>query len=342
MYLKIIDEKDNELLNCYETPFYVYLSLSNVCNANCSFCDVKNNKEKFCQIDVKKLIDELSELGTKYIQFTGGGEPFINDNIFEYLEYCTKKNIKIVLISNGLNLDEEKIKKICNYNTKAIIFSIDSCYPLVHDDLRGVVGIWERVTTNINLVKKYNQNIKIIINHVLNKRNIGDFDKFIGMKKTFDFDYINPIVIKDCDNLFFDDEQISHYNDNLLNYYQLADEMKISFFADNINFFENNVTSLGDRVINADLKCIYPAYCAFVDAPTGYVYPCDCSIHRDRTIYKIGDLKEQSFKEIWNGDKRRSLKEQLLNSELDCKLKCDEANCMFNNNYFKIRKKVKK
>ena len=30
-------------------------------------------------------------IGTKYIHFTGGGEPFINDDIFEYLDYCTQK-----------------------------------------------------------------------------------------------------------------------------------------------------------------------------------------------------------------------------------------------------------
>lgn len=108
MYLKLIKEKPLDLLKCYEKPYYVYLSLSNLCNANCVFCDVNTNKEKKCGIDIISLIDELSDLGTKYIHFTGGGEPFINDDIFKYLEYCTKKGILINLISNGLNLNEEK------------------------------------------------------------------------------------------------------------------------------------------------------------------------------------------------------------------------------------------
>ena len=110
MYLKLIDEAPKDLIKFYDKPFYIYLSLSNVCNANCVFCEVRTNKEKKCNIDVIKTIDELANLGTQYIHFTGGGEPFVNDDIFEYLEYCTKKGIKIILISNGLNIDEEKIK----------------------------------------------------------------------------------------------------------------------------------------------------------------------------------------------------------------------------------------
>ena len=337
MYLKIINEKPKELLSYYEKPFYVYLSLSNMCNANCVFCDVRTNKEKKCGIDVYKLIDDLSNLGTRYIHFTGGGEPFINDDIFEYMDYCTKKNINIIFISNGYNLNEEKIKKLSNYNIKGVFFSIDSHDSKIHDRLRRLNGLWERVTNNINLIKKYIPGVKIAINHVLNRENIDDFDLFIKLKEKYDFDYINPIVIKDYDDLFFTKEQISRYNDNLNYYYKLAEELNIEFLCDDIDFFKKDVSALGDRESNNDLRCVYPSYCLFVDAPTGFVYPCDCSIHRDRTIYKIGELKNQSIVEIWNGEKRKSLRKRLLNSELSCKTKCDEANCQFNYCYFKNR-----
>lgn len=337
MYLKLIDEKGEKLNKFYDKPFYVYLSLSNMCNANCVFCDVRTNKEKKCSIDVKKLIDELASMGTQYIHFTGGGEPFVNDDIFTYLEYCTQKNIKIIIISNGLNLDEDKIKRMQAYNIHTIFFSLDSHLPEIHDHLRRVDGIWDKVTSNINLIKKYMPSVKIVLNHVLNRENIDDFDKFIKLKEKYNFDYINPIVIKDYDELFFTPDQIQKYNANLDYYYELSKSLGVDFLASNINFFKKGVSSFGDRYNNIDLKCVYPSFVAFIDAPTGYVYPCDCSIHRDRTIYKIGELKKQSFQEIWNGNKRRILKLKLLNSELDCKTKCDEANCEFNKYYFAMK-----
>lgn len=339
MYLKLIKEKPNELLKYYDKPFYVYLSLSNLCNANCVFCDVRINKEKKCKIDVKKTIDELANLGTQYIHFTGGGEPFINDDIFEYLEYCSNKGININFISNGLNLNEAKIMKLSNYKINAVFFSIDSHNPETHDNLRRVDGIWNKVTTNINLIKKYLPNVKIVINHVLNKNNIDFFENFIKLKNHFNFDYINPIVIKDCDELFFTEEQILTYNLNLEKYYKVAKELGIEFLSDNIDYFCKNVSCFGDRDTNKDLRCVYPSFCAFIDCPTGFVYPCDCSIHRDRNIYKIGDLKIQTFDEVWNGSKRNELKQKLINSELNCKTKCDEANCQFNKCYLKLKRR---
>lgn len=335
MYLEIIKEKPTDIFKKHEIPFYVYLSLTNMCNANCSFCDVRLNKEKKSIINVKEVINDLSILGTKYIHFTGGGEPFFNDDIFEYLEYCTLKNIKIVLISNGLNLNEEKISKLTKYNIVAFFFSIDSCNPDIHNELRRTKGLWEKTTENINLVKKYIPNIKVILNHVLNTKNIEDFDNFIEMKKNVNFDYINPIIIKDCEELFPIDNQIKNYNNNIQRFHLLATENNVKFLCQDINFFNKDVSKDGNRTENEDLKCVYPSFCAFIDAPSGNVYPCDCSIHRDRNLYKIGNLLDNSFSEIWNGLKRVYLRDELLKGKLDCRKKCDESNCLFNEKYFK-------
>lgn len=341
MYLSLIKEK-KEILEYYDKPFYVYFNLSNLCNANCVFCDVRTNKEKKCAINVKETIDQLVNLGTKYIHFTGGGEPFVNDDIFEYLDYCTKKNVKIILISNGLNLDAAKIKRLSKYNIVAFFFSIDSCHAEIHDELRRVKGLFDKVTMNINLLKKYIPDIKIILNHVLNKNNIDEFDNFIKMKEIVNFDYINPIVIKDYPPLFFSENQMKKYTNSLEKFYSLARKHNVQFLCENINFFSNNnVFDSGDRENNLDLRCVYPSYCAFIDAPSKKVYPCDCSIHRDRELYCIGDLGESTFKEIWQGEKRYELKNLLLNSQLDCKKKCDECNCKFNQFYFQIKKERK-
>ena len=341
MYLKLIKEEKNKILDYYNTPFYVYLSLTNYCNANCKFCDVHTNQDKKCNIDVKQTIDELATLGTKYIHFTGGGEPFFNDDIFDYLEYCTKKGIKIICISNGKNLNEEKIKRLASFNIVAFFFSIDSYKASVHNAIRRVSGIFEKATENINLLKKYMPNVKIVINHVLNKTNIDDFANFIKMKSELNFDYINPIVIKDCPELFVSNEQISNYNSNVSKFYDLASQYDVEFLCDNIDFFKDyNVEDNGNRLNNDDMRCIYPSYCAFIDAPSTKVYPCDCSIHRDRNLYCIGDLRSNSFTEIWNGQKRKELQNLLLESKLDCKKKCDEFNCKFNKNYFKLKGNV--
>ncbi|MDD3048398.1 MAG: radical SAM protein [Bacilli bacterium] len=334
MYLELMKEKYEKIIKNYGNPFYVYISLTNICNANCVFCDVRLNKQKKNIIKVKELINELSALGTEYIHFTGGGEPFINEDIYEYLEYCTIKNIKIVLISNGLNLNEQKIKKLSKFNIVNFFFSIDSYNPIIHNELRKTSGLWETATANINLLKKYMPNLNIILNHVINKKNIDDFDKFIEMKQNVNFDYINPIIIKDYEELFPTTIQIDNFNKNENKFYSLAKKNNIKFLTNNIKLLNEKVDEKGSRNSNFNLKCVFPDFCAFIDCPTGDVFPCDCSVHRDKKLYKIGNLLENTFTEVWNGSKRQQLKHQLLKSKLDCKLKCDEANCLFNRKYF--------
>ena len=260
---------------------------------------------------------------------------YIFDDIFEYLEYANNLGIKIVLISNGYNLNEEKIKRLSNLNIVAFFFSIDSCKKEIHDSLRGIKGLFEKATENINILKKYMPNTKVVLNHVINSKNISDFLEFIKMKERVNFDYINPIIIKDCERLFPSKSQIENYKKNIELFKDTAKYYDIEFLCQDIDFFKSDVQDNGDREYNTLARCVYPSFCSFIDCPTGLVYPCDCSIHRDRELYCIGSLHDNTFKEIWNGEKRKNLKKLLYRGMLDCPLKCDEANCLFNKNYFK-------
>jgi radical SAM protein with 4Fe4S-binding SPASM domain len=332
MYLKLISDNENDIFQNYGKPYYVYISLSNICNANCQFCGVRKNKEKTNKLDIKKVIDELSELGTKYIHFTGGGEPFINNDIVEYIEYANSKQIKVVFISNGLALNEEIIKKIAP-GIAFCFFSIDSHRADIHNDLRRTENLFETATHNINLIKKYNAEIKIVLNHVVNTKNIDDFYKFIKMKSIVDFDFINPIVVKDMPSLFPAEQQIKKYNDNVNFYNDLAEKYQIYFLGNGLNIFNDN----GDRNANDDIKCVYPSFCAFIDCPTGNVYPCDCSMWRDPELYKIGNLLNNRFADVWQSDKKHLIQGMLSANKLECVKKCDESNCLFNRRYKKFK-----
>ena len=197
----------------------------------------------------------------------------------------------------------------------------------------------ENEERNIYFVKLSTDEKYIPSSDKVRVQNTGDkLSKVISeMFLPYGFGYEMYPVIKDYDELFFTEQQIINYNENLSYYNELAKKLGIEFLCDDIDFFKKNISIFGDRSNNNDLRCVYPSFCSFIDAPTGFVYPCDCSIHRDRTIYKIGELKEHSMNEIWNGEKRKVLKKKLLNSELNCKTKCDEANCQFNYCYFKQR-----
>jgi len=65
VYKKLID------LNCLNTkskyPIYAFLSISNICNANCIFCDVHENKCIKTSVNVYSILDQMKEIGIKFI-----------------------------------------------------------------------------------------------------------------------------------------------------------------------------------------------------------------------------------------------------------------------------------
>lgn len=335
MYLSLLNENISNVKEKYfNKPFFVFLSLTNICNANCVFCDVRSNKNLLCSIDVYKLIDELSLMGTKYIHFTGGGEPFTDKNIINYMEYASNKDINIIFITNGYLLNQY-VDKFININIKAVFVSLDSCYPEIHNNLRRTNNLFEHAIEGINKLKKIKPEVKININHVLNSKNIDSFDNFIALKEKVNFDFLNPIVIKDCENLTPTKEQISNFNAKEQKFESLLNKYNVKLLCNTLDIFKEEININGERKQNENLRCFFANFSAFIDCPTGKVYPCDCSIHCDRNLYCLGSLHNLSFKDIWEGKIRLNLIEKLNHGDMSCKTKCDEANCIFNRTFLK-------
>ena len=89
-------------------PHSLQVALTEVCNLNCKFCSVKNRSKKY-EFNLAELISathKFIELGTKSVEITGGGEPLCYKNISNYIHYLHERNMKIGLITNGININD--------------------------------------------------------------------------------------------------------------------------------------------------------------------------------------------------------------------------------------------
>lgn len=330
MYNKILPEI-NEIGKYKGKLFYAYLALNNICNANCIFCNVHEEVHKSSIIDVFGLIFEMKKLGTEYVHFMGGGEPFVDPNIFDYIREVSDLGMKVAVTTNGYALDKEKIDFLSTQNISHMIFSVDGHCSEIHDGIRRVKGLWDKVTENIKYIKRMMPDTKIIINHVLNNRNIMFLDKMIQLKRIVPYDYLNILLVKDCDMLYFTKEQVDVYNQHMNDYIQLAKAENVEFLYDKIDFFsEGPVEYSKGLYLSNDYSCVFPYFSAYVDCTTGYLYPCDCTVHRDPKFYICGDLKKDKLSEIWTSHKMAELRHMLCNDPVMCKENCDYANRYFN------------
>ena len=173
------------------TPFnYVTIEISGICNAKCKYCATGSgsaNPGTMMSLDLfKKTLDRLIDLGavgeTSTIGLFNKGEPFLNPNFSEILDYIILKNLKFSLSSN-FNVYKKMSHEQINSCT-GIIVSVgwsQSSYDKVHK------FNFKHIKENIIKFKKdfgeLNQQNKLFITYHLYKYNISELPLAIAFSK---------------------------------------------------------------------------------------------------------------------------------------------------------------
>jgi hypothetical protein len=69
-----------------------------------------------------------------------GGEPFTRPDIMEILQLVKQNGMKINVISNGQNLNTEKLRQLSNLGLETLTLSLNSLDESIHDRSRGISG----------------------------------------------------------------------------------------------------------------------------------------------------------------------------------------------------------
>jgi radical SAM protein with 4Fe4S-binding SPASM domain len=92
------------------------------------------------------------------------------------------------------------------------------------------------------------------------------------------------------------------------------EKLFISIFRDYVDFIDiqefKDVRHLGNHELRTDCKMPFRRLAIFAD---GRVAPC-CSLYSNNLI--VGNINEQSLKEIWDGDEINALREELIEGNL--------------------------
>ncbi|MBR1601476.1 MAG: radical SAM protein [Alphaproteobacteria bacterium] len=148
-----LKKANRDELYCLEPPFpytNFLIETSNACNHACIFCAHQKMKRKIGKIDTKFLYDVLQQaydLGTREVGFYATGEPFLVQELPDYIKHAKDIGYEYVyLTSNGSLATPEKIRDVIDAGLDSIKFSINAperkMYEFIHgrDDFDIVVG----------------------------------------------------------------------------------------------------------------------------------------------------------------------------------------------------------
>lgn len=265
-----------------EAPYSIFIDPSSFCNFSCKFCmNHKISKKYKMDFNVyKKIIDDLQEFKKpiKVIRLYGFGEPLINNDFPEMVKYAknSSKVLSVDTTTNGSLLNNKLSKKIIESGIDRINISIEG----ISDE--QYVKFTGKTINFKNLVKNIKYLYDISGDTIIFAKIAGDY--LTKEEKQKFYEIFTPIT-DGCD--------VEH---NMNCWYDME-------FEGN-----NEVGIYGQPRENVEV-CPYIFY-SFMIQPDGYASLC--FLDWDKRMI-IGDLTNQSVKEIWNSDILKKYRINMLN-----------------------------
>lgn len=296
----IIEGKNPYPISCEIDP-------SNICNHNCIWC-INDDFRKVNNVSLPgdlmfRIIKEMATNKVKSIAFTGGGEPLINPHTIDAIQLTHKYKMDVGLVTNGELLDLEKCQVIvdtCSYVRISLDAASNETHRIVHNPLNHQKDVFKIILHNIEtLVKirnKKKRDITIGIGYLVSVHNHQEIIKAARLANNLGADYIQ---IRPA---FMPGEQLSgkiRFETEKL----IQEATKLS----SRNFYLFPILHRFDEVINLDRayeRCLGHALVGVV-AANAKMYIC-CQL-RGIEEFSIGDLRKQSFSQIWRGKKKKAV-----------------------------------
>ena len=284
----------------------IYLNMTSRCNLNCIYCFATERKENNFKMnfdDYKKVLDSVKNYNPHAEIIFTGGEPLLSDNTFPVAEYAKKLGFTNKLMTNATLITEKNIEKIVGV-FDSVKISLDGSTAEKHNFYRGQ-GSYERTINAIELLDRFGADVSLAM--VVTKNNCKDIS---AMSKKWGgrliFQPLFPLGnAKENKNLYLSGKE----------YFEILKSADVVPYMDLQN------------MIKAHTKNKTVLKCALGDAEvsissSGDVYPCQL-LHYD--VFKVGNLKEKSFDEIYNSDKLQKFKMHTT----DCIEKCKDCDLKF-------------
>ena len=329
-----LEEQFQQLDRLQSWPLLATIATGEKCNLQCAFClDRKyDNKNTNLTLEQFKSIARPINRALR-VQIYGWGDPFVNPNYESIFEHVVKNHpgTRIHISTNGTLLTDKWIKKLIGYGKCLINISLNAA---TSETYRKITqrDLFHRAVNNLRSliqakVQKGNDDFVVTLSFVTIKQNIHELPDFIEFCAKVGIQHVkiqDLNIIEKAHHKIALDENDDEINDIFMRTFNIATKEGINldtFIYRPVKYLDHNSNAQLQYNLPKDLQPIwtqgdktlffpqrgecYAPWQNFMVMQSGAVFTC-C---RGKEI--MGNLIEQSFDEIWNGEKylayRRSI-----------------------------------
>jgi len=306
-------------------PLHIELGLTNVCNFRCTYCYAQffGKAEIKDRIDLPKeaiigLFNDAKEIGVRSITLIGEGEDTLSPYFYDTLKCARDIELDLGIATNGIPLKIYKAKEVLE-SFVWMRFSLGAAnsetYKLVHGVDMFDYFI-EVISTYINERNKNNLYTTIGLQMVVINQNMDQIVPIAKLGKELGVDYF---VAKPCSDTPDSKLGIKHEQ-----YLQLEE-----YFKEAETYATNDYNVIMKRAKFSNMgKCTYDKcrgtqFVIAIDAK-GNVAPCGHLLGYRAEVFRMGNIIEQSFKDIVNSERYWEVQNKVLNLNVDeeCETNC--------------------
>jgi radical SAM protein with 4Fe4S-binding SPASM domain len=271
-------------------PSQINVDVTMFCNLACIHCPyetvtkLKGKGRQNLDIDLHtKLIDEIATVGRghcRFLRYTGDGEPLLHPHLAKMLSYAFERTgLPINVTTNGMLLTEQRARALIEAGVAVFDVSIDAHSQEVYGQVRvkGILEITYECTHRlIRLTKEYGGKAKVMVSFVRQPLNLHEADAFEAYWKAAGADFVVMRNLHSC---------------------------------------AGNVPEMSEKMwatAPATRKpCLYPWERMVLKADGELTFcPADW-----KHIANIGNFKESSISEIWQGEAMQALRNAHLSGD---------------------------
>ena len=159
------------------SPRSVDVEITARCNLRCRYCYFFNNPAvDYRDLPVEewlRFFDEMGSLGVMRVTLAGG-EPFIREDLPQFIEGIVRNRMRFSLLSNGVLINDEIAAFMAGTGRcEHVQVSIDGSRAEVHDSCRGK-GSFDGAVRGIGILRRHQ--IPVAVRVTIHRNNVHDLE----------------------------------------------------------------------------------------------------------------------------------------------------------------------
>jgi len=306
-------------------PLSVFMDQNNRCNLKCRMCGFSDVRvAALAKYDMPRaLFDSIAAQIfplTNLLVLSILTEPFMTRDFPDRLDRVREFGVPYSeIITNGTLLTEASIRKILDARITCLTFSIDGGTRETYEAIR-VGARFQSVMYNVSLFQSMRRNHgyglpALRVNHVLSEENIDHFDDFLGLAAKIHPERIGVRTVSRMSNAPIQENRDPAFWEKVV-----GARAKLSAFCartgiENAGYLRDRPGTIDVFWQNGERMTCRAPWETLAIHPNGDVYPCMAW-----TRPPAGNLRTETFSEIWNGPRLGALRREFEDQRpgIDC------------------------